>query len=197
MKPTPSLFKEIIWRVSAKWITKHHDCTLHGISTRCGGVCCCSPAFWPPKAYIKPGYVSKRENLVDNGAGKMMPGFACGHLTKNGCEFTLQDRPITCLLYPMVLNDNGTLVAHNRITTAKGVCRGNFGNGAMIIDTIRDNLCTLFGEPQVMRVRAEVVAGKDSYFIVPESIQRQYKHERHLESKNAPVPARTQYKIEV
>ena len=186
------LFDSKIWKVSAKWATRRHECNLAGITNRCGGMCCSSPAFWPPRAFSDrdaTGY----GDIVRNGVGLKKTGFACGHLTAAGCAFTANERPVTCLLYPFVLNKSGTLVCHNRITTEKGICKGNHNNGPMIIDVVRGNLVALFGEQQVDRVRAAVVGGRDGYLVVSEDILRQYEKEREWEEENVKPVSRLEY----
>lgn len=158
------------WKVSAAWAAKQHDCTAHGVMMRCGGACCRSPSFWPPKAYAGP----------DN------PGHKCGHLGDTGCTLAPEDKPVTCHLYPMMLNDNGTLILHQRATFPKGVCHGNFGNGPPLIESIRPNLIKLFGEEQVDRVTADVMAGRDSYFEPGPEVLAAYKQEKAWEATNLP-----------
>lgn len=180
------------WRISAKWATRRHECNPAGIQSRCKGMCCSSPAFWPPKAYTIADH-PKFESKVLNGIGIKVLGRSCGHLKESGCDFTVDERPVTCLLYPFVLNSNGTLVCHNRITTAKGICKGNHNNGPMIVDVIRSNLIALFGESQVDRVRADVVVGRDSYFDVPEDVARQYQQEHEWAEENVKPVSRKEY----
>jgi len=190
----PTFFpqSDVIWKVSAAWASRSHDCTLAGIVKKCGGMCCSSPAFWPPKAFNDPN-VADYGDVVVNGMGKRKVGFSCGHLTEFGCKFSPADKPVTCLLYPFVLNKHNTLVCHNRITTGHGICKGNHNNGPMIIDVVRDNLIALFGEKQVDHVRADVAAGKDSYFLVSEDLLRQYNQENEWANENVKPIARSDY----
>jgi hypothetical protein len=140
------------WRVSAAWTRRAHDCTLAGIEARCGGGCCHGPTYWPA--------VSE--------AGRA--GGPCANLGPNGCSWPGEDRPVTCLLYPLRLNRAGMLVLHHRTTTAGSVCKGNHGQGPRLIEAMAYSLTSLFGEEQYQRVLAQVLAGEDSYFEVPEEV---------------------------
>jgi len=181
------------WGVSAKWATRQHECNLAGIRTRCGGMCCSSPAFWPPRAF-RDVTTERFGELIHNGAGLARIGTACGYLTDSGCKFDPKNRPVTCLLYPLMLNKYSTLVGHVRITTSRGLCRGNHNHGPMIIDVLRENLSALFGYDQVMRVRADIVEKHiDSYFIVPDAVVRQYALEQLWERENVKPLPRTEY----
>lgn len=160
------------WTVSHKWLTKKHDCTLAGIRGRCHGGCCHSATYWPPVAYDGPDK-------------------ACGMLGPAGCQFSDADKPITCLLYPLILNKYGQLGLHIRATTGKGVCKGNHGKGPMLIDALRLNLIELFGVEQFDRVRREILAGRDSYFVVSDKIALQYSLEKVMADKNLPPVPRT------
>jgi len=177
-----------VWKVSAAWARRRHECNLEGITKRCGGMCCSSPSFWPPRAFQEPEVVNYGR-VVGNGVGLKRLGQSCGFLSDRGCTLDSSRRPVTCLLYPFTLNSRDTLVGHNRITTRRGICKGNHNNGPMIIDVIRDNLIALFGAEQVDRVRADIVEGRDSYFEVPESVHRQLMQEKEWDEENVrPVP---------
>lgn len=158
------------WKVSAKWLAKRHDCTLAGITHRCHGACCKSPAYWPPRAF--------------EGANQ------CGRLGPQGCTFADDDKPITCHLYPLKLNKNGTLILHNRTTLPTGICKGNHGNGPPIIEAMENNLVAVFGRDQYERVRADVLAGRDSYFEPAPDILAAMAREHDWEEQNIPPEPR-------
>lgn len=160
------------WRVSAAWLRRQHDCTLAGILGRCGAACCTS-GFWPPAAYH---------------AGEPGP---CGMLGPRGCTFAPADKPVTCHLYPLRVR-NGLLGLHHRATYERGVCKGNHGRGPMLIDALRANLTELFGEEQYERVRAELLAGHDSYFEVPPQVLAAYEREEQWASALTPPRPRSQ-----
>jgi hypothetical protein len=150
MAPEPLL---PIWRVSAAWAAKQHECTLAGILKRCAGRCCYGPTFWPARAY-------------DIG-----PLHACGNLGEHGCVLSPADKPVVCLLYPLKVNANNTLVLHAKAALPSGpICRGNHGEGPPLIVALEPSLTELFGAEQYARVRADVLAGRDSYFWPSEAV---------------------------
>ena len=162
------------WKISAKWASRRHECNLAGIRARCGGTCCKSPSFWPPMASPHPEVLG------------------CVHLGPAGCTLAPKDKPIVCHLYPLTLNKNDKLVVHNRATTEKGRCKGNHNNGPMIIDVLKDSLIELFGEAQYNRVRADIVSGKDSYFVLSKELLEQWEREKAWAEANVvPRPRST------
>lgn len=161
-------------KVSAAWLSRKHDCTLAGIHARCNGGCCYGNAFWPGKS----------------GAREMPDGRrACDHLGPAGCVLPPADKPVTCLLYPLMINNHGTVVLHHRATFGTGVCKGNHGNGPPVVDALRDNLTELFGAEQYARVRADVLAGRDSWLDVPPAVAAARAREVIEEAENR-VPTR-------
>lgn len=164
-----SLIKNNIWRISATWASRRHECNLAGIKKRCGGACCTSSALWPPMA-----------NPNSDGV--------CAHLGPLGCALTTENRPITCHLYPLTLSKHDeyrrSLVLHSRTTTARGLCKGNHNNGPMIIDVLKDSLIELFGEEQYNRVREDIVKGKDSHFILSDKLMAQWEREMKWAEEN-------------
>jgi hypothetical protein len=138
------------------------------------------------------------DEWISNGSGIKNSLYACGYLGTAGCTLDFANRPVTCLLYPFKLNKNNKLVCHNWITKEKGVCKGNHNHGPMIIDVIKGNLQALFGLDQYTRVRADVISGKDSYFVVSDSILEAYKQELFWEERNEqPIPRRLYINLEV
>lgn len=161
------------WKVSAKWLGHLHDCTAQGIEARCHGGCCKSAAYWPPNAYAGP----------DN------PDTVCGNLGPQGCRLSDADKPISCLLYPLVLNSAGTLILHHRTQFKTSCCKGNHGQGPPLIEALRGQLCALFGEAQYEEVKAAVELGADAYFEVPPAILAAHQRELIQEAKKErPVP---------
>jgi hypothetical protein len=165
----PGLWEEPTqWRVSAAWATKPYECTLRGIMTRCGGHCCHSKVFWPPTSGNQGG-----------------PG-GCHWLGAEGCLLGPDKRPVTCLIYPLKLNKAGTLVIHHKAVVNKTLCSGNYGapDAPMLIDAIAEHMVALFGQQQYDRVRADVVAGRDSYFDVPPHVLAAYEQEERWAAAN-------------
>lgn len=140
------------WTTSAAWLAKPWDCTLAGITREggCGGGCCTSPTFWPPKA------------------GESAAG--CDQLGPDGCTMTEQQRPVKCLLYPLLENKSGKLVAHGR--APMGVCKpvslGNAPDGApQLSEAMHSNLAEVLGADQADQVSADTAQGVDSVVAVP------------------------------
>lgn len=154
------------WKISAAWASKPHDCTLEGILKRCGGGCCKSPTYWPPNS--------------NKGV--------CAHLGVNGCVLSAEDKPVTCLLYPLVVNDSGTIVLHHRTTTQTGICKGNHSKGPALIDALEGNLSELFGEEAYSRLRREVMAGRDTFVSVPDDVWAAFEKEKEwAQDKTIPL----------
>ncbi len=167
--------KKVQWRISAAWATKQHDCTLHGIKTRCGG-CCHSKKWWPPAAFNNPDGV-------------------CGYLGPVGCTLTPEDKPVKCHLYPFLVSKHGLIHLHFRWGTAKTWgCTGNHGNGPMLLDALKDNFVHLFGTGQFDRVRKQVLTGEDSYFDVPDNVARDFEVECLEESSMIQIAPRSKRK---
>ena len=144
-------------------------CKLEGILARWGGRCWRSKTFWPPKSGSD----------------------GCPRLGPQGCTFSAEDKPVTCHLFPLRLNKSGTLVVHHKSMMSPSFCGGNSGIGPMIVDVLRESLVELFGQGQYDRVRADVVTGRDSYFVVPEQVLRAYEDESKKEENNEPPSPRS------
>lgn len=106
-----------------------------------------------------------------------------------GCELGAA-RPITCLLYPLRLNNSGTLVLHVRATT--GCCRRTYRvGGRSIARNLRDSLALLFGAEAADQAVADVEAGKDATLEVPEWVLEALAEETEWEDTNTVPKART------
>lgn len=134
------------WRVSRE-LTKPHDCTVAGILGRCGAGCCRSALYWPSRVYGNPGN-------------------ACGNLGPAGCVFSLADRPVTCLLYPLRLRGD-MLLLHHRARLATSVCKGNHGQGPPLIDALEAHLTALFGADQYADLRVALFADVGTAYVYP------------------------------
>lgn len=158
------------WKVSAVCAVKHLDCTVRGITRDggCGGACCRTMGFWPPKA----------------GSNRV----ACDHLGPDGCRLG-DSRPVTCLLYPFHLSRTGTLVLSHTGYTLGNTCGPCRGLGPRVIDALFENFVTLFGIVEASRIRDEVTAGQDAMVDVPAGIQAAIEEERVWEAENTvPMP---------
>lgn len=165
----------VVWRISAAWVRRAHDCTLAGIQARCGGACCHGPTYWP---------------AISSEAGRA--GGPCARLGPEGCTWEPVDRPVTCLLYPLRLNRAGMLVLHHRTTTATSVCRGNHGQGPRLIDAMRVHLEALFGPEQYAQVLEAVNAGRDGWVQPSQEVLDSYLLELAQEQVLEPPIARRQ-----
>jgi hypothetical protein len=157
------------WKVSAKWATKRHNCTLDGVLKTCHGRCCTSKKYWPASSGSSP--------------------YGCEWLGDKGCSLEFQDRPVGCLIYPFLLNKNGTLVLHHRVTTKVTVCADNHGRGPIIIDALKDQFVSIFGEEQYNKLRNDVMNGRDGHLEVSEQLAAQVLREQWWEDNNiVPIP---------
>lgn len=156
------LFNEPVrWKVSRAWSSKHIDCTLKGILKGCNGICCNNKTFYPAKSN----------------------GGTCYYLGNKGCVLEPKDKPIKCLLYPLVLK-NESIVLYGRALT--WTCKPNYKLGEVsILENLKGNLCELFGIEQYNRVYNDVIVeGKNSYFEPSEVLLKQLEQEEELEEKN-------------
>lgn len=155
--------------VSAAWLSKKFNCTLKHILAEdgCGGKCCNHPKFWPPRS-------------GNNGLGP------CDWLGPQGCTMAWDDKPVVCNLYPLVINDSDKIVLHHRSQFHTSVCKAACGSGEMLIDSTASGLISVFGKEQYDRVRADIVAGKDSYFIATPEIATAIDRDRIWEANCLP-----------
>jgi len=159
--PTP-------WRFSWKWGSKVINCAPEGIP-RCKGICCHGPHFWPARA-------NKNDPTK------------CLYLSETGCIFDIKDRPITCLLFPFVLNSNNTLCLYGRATC--WTCKGNYKIGnATITTTLYNHLYYLFGGMIYGRMVEAICTQRDIYFTPPQWVLESLKREKYLQEKNL-IPSR-------
>ena len=161
--------------ISAAWAMKKHNCTLAHIMAPggCGGKCCTGQTRWPSKAFGEQDFV-------------------CGNLGPEGCTLSPDDKPIGCHLYPFIFNKNGKLVYHDKAAMKASVCAGAAGNGPPMIDAQRSGLIALFGEEQFNRVRADVMAGRDSVFHMDPQTAAEWRREQEWEAAGAkPAPRRS------
>ena len=162
----------MLLKVSAGWSGKIIDCTLEGILNGCHGKCCKGTSFYPSKSNIQNG---------------LFVGI-CYWLGDKGCKLKDKDKPIKCLLYPFVINDNNSLVLHGRAITS--ICRECYGKGNKpIIETQRHNLSLVFGEELVTRMIDTVLnKGRDFRFRTETSFDEMLNKEKELEDNNIIPP---------
>jgi len=172
----------MLLKVSAAWTNKVIDCTLEGIINGCHGKCCKGNSFYPSKSNIQDG----------------LPVGICKWLGDKGCILQDNDKPIKCLLYPLVINNSNTLVLHGRALTS--VCKECYNKGDKpIIETQRHNLTLLFGEDTVNRMIDTIInKGRDFTFRTESAFDNALAKEEELENNNIiPVPRSKYWDIEL
>ncbi len=151
-----NLIKDTYWKFSAKNLLKNHRCDYN----ICKGKCCKGPTFWPGRA-------------SDDGE--------CINLYPSGCQIPIQNRPITCLLYPLVLNKNNTIIRHFR---CRAICKTNCELGKPIIEELFWCFSSLFGNDQASYLKQEILKGKDTILLVPKDIVLSLLEEKECARKN-------------
>jgi len=167
------------WKLSSKWASHHLDCTLQGI-TRPGGchAGCCTAAsgnFWPARANPVP-----------------RPDQGCFYLGSAGCTLSLEDRPVTCLLYPLMINHNGTIIFHQRALFPHMPCGPNNGRGPMVIEALAVPLSSLLGREVYHSMLMAVQRGEDIVIDVPPEIAEILDIEHREAEQNLLPPLRRQ-----
>lgn len=159
---------EIVWSVSAAWASKHIDCTLNGIIKGCGGACCKNSKYFPV----------------------LNPKGACFYLGENGCKLTPQEKPIKCLLFPMVIRE-GKLILFGRALLH--FCKPNYKkNEISILENQKNNFIELFGEEAYARCYDDIIVKGVNSWVKPSPILlQQLEREIYHETNNIIPPPRT------
>jgi hypothetical protein len=159
-----------IWRISWRWASKALNCTAAGIGSGCHAGCCFSRhgTYWPANAH----------SPIDG---------PCFWLGDTGCRLAPEDRPISCLMYPLVLNDAKTWVMHFR--GRRGCCHTNVGHGPRLIDALSVPLTALFGADQSQAIRNAVRAERDAEIAIGERLSHQWRLELRA-NRTIPNPRR-------
>jgi len=143
-------------------------CNAQGIAL-CKGKCCNTKGFYPPKSN-------------PNGTG------ICPCLTPTGCKFTNKQKPLKCLLYPLVITKKGTLVLHGRALTS--ICKACYKKGNQTIaQHLQQNLEEVFGAQIAHAMVQSVAQGKDFVFTPSPQVVSQLLIEEKMEKANeVPTP---------
>lgn len=160
------------WVVSAKAMLHNVECTAGGI-LHCNGRCCWGAIFWPAKAN------------PDTAAGK------CVYLGPQGCTLTMEQRPVTCLLYPLLVKNDRLLVHHR--SRFKGVsCYLNLGQCDIpLVELFKPTWVHLFGHEQYEMLRVNTQHGQETILRVRGTIFKAYQRELQWEARNqVPKPRR-------
>lgn len=162
-----------LWKVSSRWVNRSFNCTLEGIKTICGGKCCHSQSYYPPRA----------------GKHGM-----CDFLDlETGCLFSMEDKPIICMIYPFILNENNTLVIHHRSMNLH--CKGNYGSGPRFMESLRGGLETTFGKIIVDYLMEATELGIDPIFEVDRNILETVKREEKWAELSVNPEPRTSFPV--
>lgn len=155
-------------------LAKPFDCNANGIK-RCRGACCSRiKSYWPLRAH-QP--------------------FGCPYYhSKDGCQLSVEDRPIDCLLYPLFINGNGTLVVHNHCYHKKWMCHDNVGVGSPLVESLKACLVELFGEEEYERIHSATMDGQRYTFQASEEFNKCREYEEICIKYDLPIIPRTEIK---
>lgn len=167
----------MLLKVSSAWANKIIDCTLDGILNECHGKCCKGTTFYPSKSHIVDGLVM---------------GY-CYWLGDKGCKLADIDKPVKCLLYPFIINENNTIVLHGRAITS--ICRGCYNRGTKtILEVQRHNLELIFSKMTVgAMIESILLRHKDYVFSTYVDFDWALQFEQEREAKNLPPVPRSSY----
>ena len=153
------------WKISHKFANKIIDCSAEGIS-RCKGKCCLGFGFWPGDA--------GKDNK-------------CTYLGDSGCILPAEKRPITCLLFPFVLNRNNTLVLWGRTFLPNSRCYQNCGKGDKSIISLFDwSFSVLFGDETTEKILLGVKKERDVSFQVSDTLVKLFEEEKQIAKLRQP-----------
>jgi len=163
------------YAVSAATLARRLDCTLHGIQTACHGACCYagpSGERWPPNA------------------DPQGPGGACHYLGGEGCRLAAEDRPVKCLLYPLMEREGRTsLPLYFRAKSA--TCRGCYGTGPPLAEALAPALAGLVGEEEAATFAREAARGQGATLRLPPAVVAALAAERAEEAARLLPPPRS------
>jgi Pyridoxal-phosphate dependent enzyme len=166
------------YTVSAATLAKRLNCTLNGITTTCHGACCYagpSGQRWPPNA-------------------DPQEGGACHYLGPQGCTLDPLDKPVKCLLYPLMEKEGRrTLPIYFRAKSA--TCGGCYGDGPPLADALGPSLAALVGPEEAARFAREAAAGGDVALRLPPAVCAALEAERAEEEARQLPPPRSRRAI--
>lgn len=149
-------------RISLKWLRKNLECSPEGQTESCLGKCCRGAGIWAQysnKEYLRlPDYI--KENLVQDPPHawrvRKMPG-RCYFLSDTSCALEPEHRPFLCNLFPLVVNEKGTIVLHRWGPLA---CP-NWGKGRPLYLSFKRDLIRCLGEINYYRIYKAIESGLD------------------------------------
>jgi len=149
MSPVP-------WKFSAAWLGKHFDCGTETGFKRCVGACCKSPKYWPVN--VQP--------QADGG---------CFHLTDTGCQLLMENRPITCLLFPLKfvakppfktgigwMTESVKIILYGRACIISSTCGINYKKGPTLVSSLAPQLIILLGSENYLTLLEQTLMGIDT-----------------------------------
>lgn len=147
------------------------DCNHNGI-IKCRGACCIKiKSYWPLRAYQPAG---------------------CFFNSSRGCRLSMEDRPIDCLLYPLFINGNNTLVIHHHCFHKKWVCRDNVNKGLPLVDSLRECLVELFEEKEYQAIKEASESGRWYTFETTAKFDLQREYENLCIKYDLPIIPRSE-----
>jgi len=160
--------EKIYWKISAKWANKIITCTKDGIINFCHGQCCKYKTYFP-------------KNYPDD--------TSCSALTELGCSFSLDERPVSCVLFPFTLQKNNLLGMQFRIIYNPHRCGPCIGKGdKTILENLSNQWKILFGDETVEKMIRTTKIGKDFVFRVDKKIDEQVRKELDFDYKSSRNP---------
>ncbi len=160
--------------ISAATLTRQLDCTPDGITGGCHGACC----------YQGPG------GLRWPGNADPQPDGACHYLGPAGCTLDPLDKPVKCLLYPLMEKPGRpTLPLYFR--APNGTCKACDRKGPPLALALYPSLAALIGAAEAARVAAAAQAGEDVTLTLPAEVAAALDAEHAEEAARTLPPPRT------
>lgn len=159
-------------KISWKWATKELNCCYDGIINGCEGKCCKNVSCWVP---IKDG------KKIGN----------CIYLGKDGCILTIKEKPIICLLYPLVIRKNSIILHYRGLSFCCKKCYKV--GGKTIFQQNKNNLIEIFGEKTINEMEESINNQKDYEFYIDDTLFKQINYEEELIKNNSHPPKERKY----
>lgn len=163
----------MIYKASAAWLSKRINCTLEGILTQCHG--CCESKFYP--------CTIPEQNVYNH----------CFWLGDKGCKLNMDEEPVLCMLYPIIFNDNHTMILFARSLFQS--CKKTYKQGEKsILENQSNQIIHIFGQEFYdLMYKSIIVNQKDFYFEMPRYVLACIAIENLLETMHEIPMKRTEY----
>jgi hypothetical protein len=164
---------KVAWKISGPWARKKINCVASAIVNGCGG-CCCSRKGWDTR---------NKWPIMSFGDGTTCDHFVAG----SGCRLSLEERPIKCILYPFILNEQKTLVLYGRALLC---CKANYNTqDKSVFEIFESSFTRLFGKEQYDRVYKDIITDeKDSSIFYPSEKLVRVEADETVREKNNDKP---------